>query len=480
MAPSSRNRATRSQAQTQLPAFRVTKSSKLDTQPKAPSKQKTNAIEKVIAEKARPQQPQIAPSQTTTTKNSKKRRRNSDVESTDGEAGVIQRTVKSVKKVKVLLTPPASSPEPEISQENQELPEVLQELKSLHKTFTQALSVYIAHSKGGVRDAVDLAAVLPTMTRLWKKRTATMEDVERMLAVWELVYAAQTGEIQHKRGPFKLEQNGIGLNKRVTVEYVWANATTGTFVESELQRKYEEAIEALFESQRHDGESFIWKALAEFPSLRCEVGVVTQQRKEKITSIRDSILSKAPSKLSQSSQQEQQQPQPQPDLSSLTIHSPDSPPRKSQEQTSKSRTLSLFDRVRAKQLHNSTISQPTSAELLRRRAIYRIADLVSVLRLKQARKLNSQFHDDSNSQRRMQMKVSFSFEALVQEIKDSLRSEVASEEIREGLLILGRELPGTWCSVYEVGTVRCVTLQGEGLSAREVKAWCDSRIEGTK
>jgi len=499
MAPSSRNRSTRQTAQSQLSAFRITKSSKLNAQPETLSSQKTSAIEKAVIKQARPQQPQVAPSSTITTKSSRKRRRDSDTEDTDNGASTIRRTQKPIKKAKVLLTPPASSPEPEIVQTEQDLSEVLQELKDLHKAFTQALSVYIAHNKGGIRDAVDLAAVLPTMTRLWKRRVVKVEDVERVLAAWELKRGFTGGEIEHRDGPFKLEQNGIGLNKRITVEYVWASAT-GAFVESELQQKYEDALDNIFDTQRHDKDSFIWKQPTDSPRLRCEIGKVTRQRKEKVASIRDSILTKtktpAYQPLQQNQDQDQQQQTQQPDLSTLSIHGPStSPPRTSkpqQPQTSKSRTTNLFDRIRAKQHQNSTLLQPTAASLLRRRAIHRIPDLVDVLRLKQARKLltttTQSFHQNPNSSSnldsqsgRLQMKVSFSFEALVQEIRDSLRSEVASEEIREGLLIMGREMVGEWCRVYEMGSVRCVTLQGEGIGAREVRSWCERAMnrEGT-
>lgn len=79
------------------------------------------------------------------------------------------------------------------------------------------------------------------------------------------------------------------------------------------------------------------------------------------------------------------------------------------------------------------------------------------------------------------MKVSFSLDALVQEIRDSGKTNIAADEVKESISILGREVPDTWCSVYASGDVKCVTLQGDGWRKEEVKEWCDreiSKIEG--
>ena len=80
------------------------------------------------------------------------------------------------------------------------------------------------------------------------------------------------------------------------------------------------------------------------------------------------------------------------------------------------------------------------------------------------------------------MKVSFSLEQLVQEIRDSGRVPTASEEIKAALEILGGEIPDTWCNVYAGNGVKCVTLQGEGWRKEEVQAWCENEIAkmGTK
>lgn len=487
MAPSSRNRTTIQHQRPQASVFRVTKSSKLNERPESHLKQKISAIEAAISENAPPvQTPKVAPSQIaaeTATPNSKKRRRDSNVNNTDVEIDALKCATKRAKKI--VAVSPSLTARKQRDGEGEQLPEVLQELSQLHKHFLHALSVHYAHTEGGIRDVVDLAALLPTMTRLWRKRAVQVQDVQRVLALWELnsgtmaaaVHAADS-EIVHSHGPFKMEQVGVGANGTVTLEYTWTDTNTkeALFIETELQRRYEARIHELIaasyqrDEEGPESESCIWKSLRDVPKLRCETGKLTQLRRDKVASIKSRILSKTLAATPASDlAAAAAAPALQPDLSRLSIHGPNSPPRKSQDSSSsnaKSRTIGLFDRVRAKQLFNATATTFTPAQLLRQRALQRIPELVDVLRLKQARKLTG------HGPGQQQMRVSFSLEALVQEIKDSLRSEVASEEIREGIVILGRDVPGKWCRVYEMGSVRCVTLQGEAMARKEFETWC--------
>ncbi|KAK5957844.1 hypothetical protein OHC33_001033 [Knufia fluminis] len=475
MAPSSRNRISKPQARPEnTTAFRITKSSKLNV-----NKQKLDAIEEIIAEK---EQPQSQPHLPKRKPNSKKRRRDAVDSDAENEEGATQRPQKALRKVRQtklqlqILTPPASSPEPEHENENEPLPETLEELKSLHKSFTQALGVHYAHN--GTSNAVSLAALMPAMTRLWKRRTVSVADVERMLAVWEVTLAPGK-EVEHSKGPFRLVATGIGSNAQAKVEYAWTNSS-GTFIESELHQKYEAAIERVWQSAQvnADAYSFVYEPLITFPRLKCQIGTQTQARREKITSIRDTILSKQPQP---QPPQSQVQLQSEPDFSKLQISDPsDNKKPISREETLKSRTTSLFDRLRAKQAANNTSAPQTSATLLRRRALHRIPEIIDILRLKQSQKLNSLFRSDlhglPNGTGARKMKVSFSLESLVQEIRDSGRVLIAAEEIRECIVLLGREVPDGWCSVYLGEGVKCVTLQGEGWRKEEVRGWCEGEV----
>lgn len=480
MAPSSRNKASRGQAQPakQPNVFRVTKATKLNVQPQT-NKQKLHANEEIICPKEQAQVQQSS------------RKRRHDVFEFDREnEEVATRPLKALKKARSALsstapvsidraqqttlqlqTPPPSSPE------HESLPTILQELISLHKTFAQALAVHYAHNPS--RNAVSLSELLPAMTRLWKRTTVCQQDIQRMLAIWDVDLKGREvkAELDHKNGPFRLLITGIGVGSDVRIEYAWTD--TGSFIENQLHQKFERLVERWHTVAKKNEGDFIFEKFADLPLLKCSTGVQTQARKEKISSIKAQILSKPAQATSTAHSQSL-------DFSRLDISDPSDPKPNPKETALKSRTLSLFDRLRAKQLANtSSGSPPTSADILRRRSLHRMPEIIDVLRLKQARKVSSQFradiHGSPSKTFAMMMKVSFSLDALVQEIRDSGKTNVAADEVKECISILGREVPDTWCSVFTSGDVKCVTLQGEGWRKEEIKEWCDreiSRIEG--
>lgn len=479
MAPSARHRASRGKVQpaTNTNVFRVTKSAKLNVQLQT-SKQKLNAIEETIQPKI-----QVQPAQ-----NNKKRGHDA-LESDCENEEIATRPLKSLRKARSttstavptsvdrtrqtllqLHTPPPSSPE------HESLPTALEELTSLHKSFTQALAVHYAHN--GTRNAVPLAVLVPAMTRLWKRRTVCLQDIQRMLAVWEVEPESKEtkSEFEHSKGPFRLLTTGIGATSEVKIEYAWTES--GSFIENQLHQKFERLVERLRTLAKKNANSFTFDDITSFPLLKCSTGAQTQARKEKINSIKNHILSK-PGQPTTTTQSQSL------DLSKLDISDPSEPKPTARETALKSRTMSLFDRLRAKQAASSATAQPTSADLLRRRALHRMPEIIDVLRLKQARKVSSQFRADPNELSSntfaSKMKVSFSLDALVQEIRDSGKTNIAADEIKESISILGREVPDTWCSVYASGDLKCVTLQGDGWRKEEVKEWCDreiARIEG--
>lgn len=314
------------------------------------------------------------------------------------------------------------------------------------------------------------------MTRLYKKHTVCLHDIARSLAIWEL--AAQRTvvwdhkELEHNRGPFKLVRNGLGEGGRFVVEFAWA-AQSRTYNEQDIQKRYEKACDLLAGLARGQPDSFLWGAVETIPQLQAQTGQQTRQRQEKASTIRDLILNKAPRR------DTQQVAESGTDLSFSDLQISTSPKKSAPLQ---SKTLRLFDRVKARQLFAATTTAPTAAELLRRRALARLADIVDILRLKQAQKHNSQFgattrDSPSNAASATRTKTCFSLDALVQEIQGSMSVAASAEELRECILILARERDDRWCAVYSSGGVRCVTLQGQGPSGREVKAWAQTQAE---
>lgn len=456
-APSSRNRVSKSwQSRSTLSrTFRIKKSEA------QASKTKLDAIEGELNTKQ-----QIAVQTQNPELNGKKRRRD-DANALDEEEGAMALRRARKARLSVLPTPPSSSDELDI------LPDTLLELIAIHKTFTQALGLHYAHN--GTSSTVSLSLLLPAITRLWKRRTVCLQDIQRMLALWESTLSTSGRELDHNKGPFKLVSVGSGTNEQVNLERT-TNLTISGFDQNELQSRYERLVDVLYEQAQSDRNSysFVFETLLHFPKLRCTTGTCTRAAQTKFDTIRKQILGR-PQKTSNS----------EPDLSKLNISDPCAQPKPLKlEDRLKCRTLGLFDRLKAKQLANSTSgAAPTSAELLRRRALHRMPDLIDVLRLKQSQKLNhlfrSDLHGSPSTTRATKTKVSFSLEQLVQEIRDSGRVPIAPEEIRECLQILGCEVPDTWCSVYSGTGINCVTLQGDGWTKEAIKGWCSKELQRT-
>lgn len=391
----------------------------------------------------------------------KKRRHESD-DTSEEEVTTTSRKVRKAR-LSILPTPPTSSDEREI------LPETLSELIALHKAFVQALGVHYAHN--GTSSTVPLCAILPAITRLWKRREACVQDVQRMLALWEDTSNASGKELDHTKGPFRLISAGFGTTQQINLERTASESSH--FDQKQLHNDYERLANTLYTKAQsaRDCYSFIFETLLHFPKLRCVVGRCTQAAQTKVDAIRQQILGNSPITDNNESV-----------FSKLNISdSSEAPKAQRLDERLKSRTLGLFDRLKAKQLANSaSAAAPTSAELVRRRALHRIPDIIDVLRLKQSQKLNNLFrsdlHGSSSATRTTKTKVSFSLEQLVQEIRDSGRVPIAPEEIRECLQILGREVPDTWCSVYAGSGLKCVTLQGEGWTKEAVKEWCTKEL----
>lgn len=278
-----------------------------------------------------------------------------------------------------------------------------------------------------------------------------------MLAIYELdaFHKAPALMLKHKEGPFKLTLIG-GDIIRHNVEYVNGSST---WDEYNLQKMYEMEIEAAFISQRSNPHSWLHGEIRHFPRLEVAVGVQTQARKEKAAAARREILGL--SSRAQNRPGAQFAIQTNKDCANEEMIS---------SQIVKDRTLSLLDRVRAKALANAAATPPTPEAIIRRYALGRINEVVEILRMKQQRKLSSNFMSSVHaSPGKVRGKVSFGLNQLVSDIKGSLAVPIGDAEVRMCISILADEIPGMWVSVYAVGKVQSVILNGPGLSGAEVK-----------
>lgn len=341
-----------------------------------------------------------------------------------------------------------------------ELPQVLQDFVSLHAAFLKAFTLHIGHN--GQSAPANLDSLLNSVTRIWKKHTVIPEDIQRILAIYELDVSTHfSGRLlKHQEGPFKLTMTGsgsIGCN----VEYVgWGSRRTTNcqWNEYNLQKLYEGEIESTWISYRSIPTCWLFGDIRSFPKLEFAVGVQTQARQARAETARREILGLST----------QAQNRPGAQFGTQSSNKPENAGAHTSEVV-KSRTMSLLDRVRAKASATPSSSQSSEASV-RRYAIGRISEVVDILRMKQQQKMSSSFNSSVHSSpSKVRCKVSFSMTQLINDIKGSLAVPLGDAEIRMCVKILQDEIPGFWLSTYTVGTVESVILNGTGLSGVEVK-----------
>ncbi|EXJ85706.1 hypothetical protein A1O1_06074 [Capronia coronata CBS 617.96] len=350
------------------------------------------------------------------------------------------------------------------------LPRALKDLISLHGAFLRAFMLHIAHN--GRTAPADLGTLMASMTRLWKKQTVQKEDIQRILAMYELdsvndIVAGQL--LKHKNGPFKLTITlAGGESTRHSVEYVGTRGLDtlldSPFDERSLQNSYEAQVQAAFESCCDQADELLRGEVRQLPRLEFTIGSQTQARKSKATAARKEIL--------RLSSQAQNRSGSQFSAAKETSQTEET----TTPQVVKDRTLSLLDRVRAKALASSTTTPNTPEAIVRRYALGRIQEVVEILRMLQQRKLASNFNSSIHSSPgKVRGKVSFSLNQLVNDIRGSLAVPLGEAEIRMCIKILADDVPGIWLSVYTVGNVQSVVLNGPGMSGIEVKKILDGR-----
>ncbi|KAK5057836.1 hypothetical protein LTR84_011837 [Exophiala bonariae] len=341
-----------------------------------------------------------------------------------------------------------------------ELPPVLQDLKSLHRSFLKAFTIHVAHN--GPTAPADLASFLGTITRIWKKDTVSREDIQRMLAIYEIGsepdVTSQT--LRFKNSPFKLNLAGLGNNVRYHLEFCGSQVLgQHSYEEQKLQDLYETELEKSFTGQQGKANSWLSDDISLLPRLEIQMGVQTQVRREKASLARSHILGTHASNKTVSTVQTATQNIEKPEAETVTS-----------SEALKARTLSLFDRVKAKQLANSSKTAPTTESILRSRAIGRVDDVVDILRMKQQQKLGATLGSslyENPSQARS--KISFGMNQVIHDIRSSLSVPIAEEEIHMCIKILANDVPGTWLTTFSVGKVQTVILDGSGMSGFETK-----------
>jgi hypothetical protein len=333
---------------------------------------------------------------------------------------------RSSKRARALETPP-TTPEGDKPQPNAILPTELRDLLSLYSSFLTAISLQSAHTGGSIA-AVNLKSLLPLVTANWRKRSVTVNDVRKMLALTE------------KAGPsFILEDRARAGIFLARAEQQSGETTTNTYIdEAKLNATFETALRTAWTDYSISTPETLLTARAfirQLPQIDLLQHESTQNASSLLPSRGQQRL--ADLKASQAASKAEEVASPQAPTTSLS---------KSTASIT-NRSTSLLDRILAKQAASANLpTGPTRAELERKSALHRIEDVARVLEMLAGG----------------QPRASFSLSALVQMLQQSLRTPITGEEVDRCLGIMAKEIMPTFVRVVKTGGVSGVVVTRAG------------------
>lgn len=352
-------------------------------------------------------------------------------------------------------SPISSESEPLQHAESHQLPDELQDLVSLHSSFLTALSLHHAHN--GSMTPADLCTLGAGIERAWRKRRVSLHDVRMILAVGR----PKGADGYEKAKPLYLSDYGHG---KICIEIAEHSnnpraATRRPVNEEFLNDIFLRDLEQRWTCYKTNNPADPCPSnfLASLPLL--PITPCTSLSKIK------PLLSKGQRRLEDlkaGAIKAQQKPL------SVTSANPTAFPQATIKQTS-SRSTDLFSRLKAKQLHQSTLPLPPSAEALARKsALQRLQEITPVLE-SLASSSKKHANDDAAAAvgvRLMASPVSFTMPTLVQHLQMSLRNPIGKEEVIRCVRLLVDIVP-EWVGLKEVGKVLAVTIKGAGFLRKD-------------
>lgn len=372
---------------------------------------------------------------------------------------------------------PTSSPAPEyLSTPDREqapnLPNDLQDLINLYSSFLTALSLHYAHH--GSLIPADVRILRPGIERAWGKRRVSNDDVRKILAIAQNFPSSEHDEkLPGHKGTFYLSDYGQG---KICVEIEEDAQNQGVrrcpineeFLNSEFLANLEvqwSQYTSKSDCPSAPASAFI-ALLPLFPITTCasisKIAPLLSKGQRRLEDLKaGAIKAQLSSQLAQSA----------PSTSEAKLAA-NIPPTK--------RSDSLLSRIRAKQLHQSTLPPPPStATILRKSALQRLEELAPVLEILTSSASRSTFSRSLNTTTHtirisslMEMTeqygtYSFTMPTLVQHLQMSLKNPISKEDAISCVRLLATEVAPSWVKIKEVGKVVGVTVWRGGRIGRE-------------
>ncbi|KAL9136614.1 MAG: hypothetical protein Q9175_002174 [Cornicularia normoerica] len=357
-------------------------------------------------------------------------------------------------------TPPSSLASAE--SESHPFPDELQDIVNLYSSFLTALSLHYAHN--GSMTPADLRNLGPSIERAWRKRRVTPQDVRRILAIGR----PEEANGHERAGPLYLSDYGHGKICVEITDHPYSRTTTRRPINEEvLNTVFLRNLEQHWMCYKTDepadpSPSKFLASLALLPITPCtslsKIVPLLSKGQRRLEDLKAGAI-KAQKPLS------------------LISANPTTLPVAKTRQTS-ARSTDLFLRLKAKQLHQSTLPLPPPTEVLARKSalqhLYEITPVLESLAFSSKKHANDDAATIGVSS--MAYPVSFTMPTLVQHLQMSLRNPIGKEEVIKSVRMLAEVAP-EWVGLKEVGRMLGVTIKGAGLRKDEIGRRVGSLLE---
>ncbi|KAH9822797.1 DNA replication factor Cdt1 C-terminal domain [Teratosphaeria destructans] len=297
------------------------------------------------------------------------------------------------------------------------LPTEVQELCRMHAAFLTALSLYYAHN--GSSSPVNVSALLPQITKVWKKRAVAVEDLRRLLAISH----------QGHDGFLLMDYGRAGIRLSRVQPRGRAIKRAASYVdEDSLNVRFEDALQQRWRDW--DGGSSAAEFVKQLPLSAIALNDTAEKAapmfargQQRLADLKASQAA-ARAEASQSST-------PAPSASLRTI------------QAAQNRSTSLLDRILAKQASTASMpAGPTKQQLERKAALHRVEEIARVLEMLTGGKT----------------RCSLSMGAMVQQLQQSLRNPISREEVERCLGLMASEITPGFVSIIVSVAVKGVVV----------------------
>ena len=298
------------------------------------------------------------------------------------------------------------------------MPAELQDLTQLYASFLSALSLYYSHN--GTSSPVNVRALLPLITKSWKKRAVSLVDVQVLLSI-----GAESGFILKDFG-----RGGICLTKDLPRGR--ASKRAASYVdEVDLNLRFQISLQK-------DWNQWSNSTAKERPEVAAYLDQIQLAEIAK-----DESVEKAAPLFARGQQRLADLKASQINAKSEAATSSEVAAEHMATTTVQNRGTSLLDRILAKQALTASLpAAPTKHQLERRAALQRVEDIARVLDLLAG----------------VRPRCSFSMQAVVQQLQQSLRNPISREEVERCLGLMANEITPGYVSIIQSGSVRGVVV----------------------